>query len=53
MQSQHSHPPTAKVKNAWYYISTPPYAYFLILIDFILPAAYQVATNQSNAVVKS
>jgi hypothetical protein len=52
-QSQHSHPPTSKVKNAWYYTSTPPYAYSLLLIDFILPAAYQVATKHSNAVEKS
>jgi len=33
-QSQHSHPPTSKVKNAWYYTSTPPYAYSLLLIDY-------------------
>jgi hypothetical protein len=53
LQSQSSRPSTAKVKNAWYYTSTPPYAYVLLLINVILPAAYQVATNQYDVAVTS
>lgn len=51
--NQHPHPSTAKVKNVWYYTSTPPYANFWLLINFILPAVYQVATNQSDVVATS